>query len=86
MQILKHMLLAMLGAAGVAWAQSSSSASCTTIYDLAKSTPSLSLLTKALESGNLVDLVDDDSLVATVFAPTDDAITSVRGVLALHPR
>eukprot|EP01024_Parvocaulis_polyphysoides_P004980 TRINITY_DN1123_c0_g1_i4.p1 TRINITY_DN1123_c0_g1~~TRINITY_DN1123_c0_g1_i4.p1 ORF type:complete len:306 (-),score=60.60 TRINITY_DN1123_c0_g1_i4:236-1153(-) len=53
--------------------EESTEVNCTTIVEAALATPELSTLVAALQAANLVDALANSSLVATVFAPTNDA-------------
>eukprot|EP01026_Neomeris_dumetosa_P063709 TRINITY_DN604_c0_g1_i9.p1 TRINITY_DN604_c0_g1~~TRINITY_DN604_c0_g1_i9.p1 ORF type:complete len:315 (+),score=42.32 TRINITY_DN604_c0_g1_i9:143-1087(+) len=46
---------------------------CQTVADVAIATPELSILVEALKAAELVEVLTDPTLVATVFAPTNQA-------------
>lgn len=48
-----------------------------TVTGTAAATPSLSILVEALTTANLTSTLDDPALVATVFAPTNDAFAAL---------
>lgn len=48
-----------------------------TVTGTAAATPSLSILVEALTKANLTSTLDDPTLVATVFAPTNDAFAAL---------
>ncbi|KAK9845272.1 hypothetical protein WJX81_001838 [Elliptochloris bilobata] len=48
-----------------------------TVTGTAAATPSLSILVEALTTANLTGTLDDPNLVATVFAPTNDAFAAL---------
>eukprot|EP01024_Parvocaulis_polyphysoides_P036162 TRINITY_DN3217_c0_g1_i9.p1 TRINITY_DN3217_c0_g1~~TRINITY_DN3217_c0_g1_i9.p1 ORF type:complete len:213 (-),score=49.16 TRINITY_DN3217_c0_g1_i9:682-1320(-) len=50
---------------------------CTTIVDVAVSTPELSILVDALTAANLTIALADPTLIATVLAPTNEAFEAV---------
>lgn len=69
-----------------ALALSSSTARAATIAELAAATPDLSTLLAAVSAANLTTELNDTSVQLTVFAPTNQAFSTLLGELKLTPQ
>lgn len=56
---------------------------CKTVAEIAADTPALSTLLAAVQAVNLTGILSDEELVATVFAPTNDAFVALLKTLNL---